>query len=236
MRVATFNVHHGAPARGPVDHRAMTRACALLQADVLAVQELDARTPRARGVNQVARIAAATGSTAWFEPTRRIGLVGRYGIALFTRGRLLERRRVDLPCTPGREPRVAQLARVAVADGEVTVAAAHLQNPREAESPPEAIGQLEVLLDRLCDRPRPWVLLGDLNLEPAEAGGLITAAGLEPVVAGPTFPAHHPIRHIDWIAVAGLRVVGAGVPDALVSDHRPLVADLEIPYPADQAV
>lgn len=236
MRVATFNIHHGAPARGPVDHQAMTRACASLRADVLAVQELDARTPRSRGVNQVARIAAATGSTAWFEPTRRIGLVGRYGIALFARGRLLERRRLDLPCAPGREPRVAQLARVAVAEGDVTVAATHLQNPREGESPPEAVSQLERLLDALRDRPRPWVLLGDLNLEPDQAGELIAAAGLEPVVAGPTFPAQRPHGRIDWIAVAGARVVGSSVPAVMVSDHRPLVADLEIPYPADQAV
>lgn len=236
MRVATFNIHHGAPARGPIDHRAMSQACASLQADVLAVQELDARTPRSRGVNQVARIAVATGSTAWFEPTRRIGLVGRYGIALFARGRLLERRRLDLPCAPGREPRVAQLARITVGDVEVSVAAAHLQNPREGETPPEAIGQLEALLDAFCDRPRPWVLLGDLNLEADQAGELIAAAGLEPVVAGPTFPAHRPVRHIDWIAVAGARVVGSSVPAVMVSDHRPLVADLEIPYPADQAV
>lgn len=213
----------------------MTGACVSLDADVLAVQELDVRSPRSRGVDQATRIATATRTRCWFESTRRLGIVGRYGIALFVRGTFLERRRVDLPTTPGREPRVAQLARVSAGGQQVTIAATHLQNPRDGHDPSEALRQLDTLLGLLAERPRPWILLGDLNLEPRDAAGLVIAAGLEVADGPPTFPAGEPRRHIDWVAVAGGRVRSVAVPDTVVSDHRPLVADLEIPYPAEQA-
>ena len=50
MRLATYNVHHGAPARGRVDLDATVAVCHALDADLLAVQELDAHVDRSGGV------------------------------------------------------------------------------------------------------------------------------------------------------------------------------------------
>ena len=109
----------------------------------------------------------------------------------------------------------------------LTVGATHLQNQRPSDpQPPEALAQLQALLDALTSRPPPWVLLGDLNLGPVEVVPVVEGAGLTAIVETPTFPSVTPQESIDWIAVGGADVVSTEVPDVRTSDHRPLVAVL----------
>src|SRR5688500_1043284 len=118
MRVVTFNIQHGAGG----DAAVLGRACAALGADVLALQEVDVRVPRSRFVDEVAAVARATGMHSVFGQTCRVGGVGRYGNALFSRAPMDEVETLRLPRVGTTEPRGAVLATV---DG-VTVAATHL--------------------------------------------------------------------------------------------------------------
>jgi endonuclease/exonuclease/phosphatase family metal-dependent hydrolase len=85
-------------------------------------------------------------------------------------------------------------------------------------------------------RDGPQVLLGDLNGRPdapelaplwgefTDAWAAVNDSG------GETFPADVPDRRIDYVAVsAGVEVTSCEVPEALASDHRPVVADLVVP-------
>jgi endonuclease/exonuclease/phosphatase family metal-dependent hydrolase len=94
----------------------------------------------------------------------------------------------------------------------------------------------------------PVVVAGDLNATPrAESvrglveGGFVDAwaAAAPPDHPGFTFPANAPRRRIDYVMVLGeLRVVAVAVLDDLgaamsgLSDHRPVLVELELPPPA----
>lgn len=217
--VATFNVHHGAPATGPVGIDDVASACAAFDADLLALQEVDSRKPRSRFARQDLRIARATGHHVVAAPSMRRGW-SSYGTALLSREPAGAVQFLRLPSL-GLEPRVAILARVAVADRSVSVAAVHLQAGFGA-----AEVQLEVVLAALTRRPGPHLLLGDLNMDARRCGEQLRRRRFRWAATGPTFPADEPRAQIDWIAGRGIELGEASVPDLRVSDHRPLLQRL----------
>ena len=80
---------------------------------------------------------------------------------------------IELP--GGGEQRVAAVASVVTAGERWSVATAHL-----SLEPAVARRQLRVTLDALGERPKPWVLAGDLNLRAAPAGGRRRGGRLRP--------------------------------------------------------
>ena len=81
MRVATYNLRHGAPARRPAANRAMARSVASLGADVVALQEVDRRVVRSWFADQAGLAARRSGTVAHFAAARPFGPGGRYGNA-----------------------------------------------------------------------------------------------------------------------------------------------------------
>ena len=235
MRVATFNTRHGAHdgtgLRAQVaDGRGLRSSVTLLDADVVALQEVDRRVLRSWCRDQAAMLAPpGSGRVARFAPARRVLFTGHDGVALVVRGIVRTTRTLALP---GRAaPRVALFARVESDDGlpAVTVVATHLQN-RVRSGPAEAPMQLDAMFDELSRWPEPWVLAGDLNLRPDVVVPALAAAGLTPLRAGHTYPAGAPRIEIDWLAVRGLRAIGeARTVQLPVGDHRALVADVTVP-------
>jgi len=230
FRVATFNIRHGAPAHRRVDHRSLLETCAALDADVLGLQEVDRRRLRSCFRNQAAFVARRLGYTVVYGTVLRAGAFGHYGNALLVRGSVRDVNLVQLPRPSRRQPRGAILARVELRGADVSVGVTHLQHhpPRFKTQPREAPLQLRALLDILKQRPQPRVLLGDLNLGLARAKPLLAAAGFESVPESPTFPADRPRATIDYIAVDGLSIVHSQVAPTQTSDHRAVVADVEV--------
>lgn len=229
VRVATFNIRHGADAAGHVSLGALARSCASLDADVLGLQEVDRRRARSRLRDQSAVVARRVGGERAFGPALRRGVVGAYGNALVARGRIddIEVRR--LPRSGDRQARVALCASVVLEACTMSVAVVHLQHrPHHlAGATDEAPAQLRAALAALGERPAPRVLVGDLNLQPPRAEPILAAAGYVVAETGPTFPADAPRIRLDYVAVDGARIVRAFVADAApVSDHRAVVVDL----------
>jgi endonuclease/exonuclease/phosphatase family metal-dependent hydrolase len=222
LRLATFNIRHGRRVHGRVDIRRTARVAAGFGADVLALQEVDVRNVRSAFVDQAGRIAREMGATVVFAATMRRNF-GWYGNALAVRGQIVDHAFVELP-RRSREPRGAIVASVLVRGVALTVAATHLSTHRD-----EAREQLESVVHELSTRPVPRVLLGDLNLRPEIVRPIVDAGGLELLEHEPTFPNQRPRVAIDHAASSGIDVVGHDVRATRSSDHRALLADVEVP-------
>lgn len=251
LRVATWNVLHGMDLRrGLVDAAAVAAAVDRLDADVVALQEVDRWLPRSAAVDQATEIATRVGLHVVFAPAlvgdpdsswRAVSGAdpggGGYGIALLSRSPLTDvawlrlpgggdgaRRAPTQPGTnPGwdREPRVAVRASVAVHGRSVLVTTAHL-----SYLPWRGLRQLRRVTRWLAGLS-PAVLMGDFNLPPWAVA--MAARGWRPTGGGRTFPAPAPRIQLDHVLVRGVEVQDVRVSPPLTSDHHAVVADLLIP-------
>jgi endonuclease/exonuclease/phosphatase family metal-dependent hydrolase len=227
LRVATCNPRHGAGRFGLVSHRGLIDTCRSLDADILALQELDRFVVRSWFADQPTLVARTLAMRHVAAVTKRTPVGGSQCNALCARGELNNVEIVELPHREGAERRVAIFARVTLAGAAVSVACTHLQHRGGG-----AREQLAAVLETLLDRPSPRIVAGDFNIGPGDVEPLLAARGFTAAPSGPTFPAGAPRNRIDWIAVdAGLRVVGARLHNPVVGDHRPLVADLAVVPP-----
>jgi endonuclease/exonuclease/phosphatase family metal-dependent hydrolase len=218
--VATFNIRHGERTDGRgVDTTALGVACAALDVEVLALQEVDRGLTRSGGADLTTVVAAATGTHAAFGPALRVR-GGEYGNALLARTALSDVEVLPLPGRRDDEPRAAVIAWT----GAVTVASAHLGLDRTVSGQ-----QLDTVLTALKARPAPRLLLGDFNRPPALVIPRAEALGYTVADSGPTFPATDPHRRIDYAIVDGLTVVRTEVVATGMSDHCALVVELSAP-------
>jgi endonuclease/exonuclease/phosphatase family metal-dependent hydrolase len=252
MRLATFNILHGrSPDDGQVDVGRFAAAVRELDADILALQEVDRDQPRSGSADLTALAAEAMGAVEHRFVAALAGTPGAvwsaatgeeqpgsaaYGVALLSRYPVRSWRRMPLPAlrtpVPLRvasqrvpivvrdEPRVAVTAVVATPAGDVTVAATHL-----SFVPGWNALQLRRLVRELRARGGRLVVMGDLNMGPAQA---VRLTGMRPLVTGLTFPAEAPARQLDHILGRGpLPPRADGMVHHLpLSDHRALSADL----------
>jgi endonuclease/exonuclease/phosphatase family metal-dependent hydrolase len=251
MRVATFNILHGrSPADDQVDVDRFAAAVEQLDADVLALQEVDRNQPRSANADLTAVAAEAMGAAEHRFVAALAGSPGAtwmaatgdeqpdaaaYGIALLSRLPVLSWEVVRLGSPPTRVPmwfrgsRLPELVRdeprVAVAaqvdTGTTTVTVANTHLSFVAWWGRRQLRTLMRTLEH-CER---LVLVGDLNMAPEPARRL---TGMHPLVAGPTFPADAPREQLDHVLARGPvgDVVGTRVPRLPLSDHRALSVEL----------
>jgi endonuclease/exonuclease/phosphatase family metal-dependent hydrolase len=227
VRLVSFNIHHGTVAKkGPVDPEQLGEVCASFDADVLCLQEVDQGTVRVRGRDLAAIVAAACGMDHVFGTSQR-HLGGRYGNAVLVRGEIAGSTVTRLPKVPRsrfwQEQRTVLEVDARLTEGPLHVAATHLAVKQWNNGP-----QLEFLLQRMRDRPRPLAVLGDLNRRRPAVEGLAEDHGLTTVGHGPTYPAWEPRTDIDHVLLsADLRSVGVEVRPTPMSDHAALLVDVE---------
>jgi len=254
MRLASFNVLHGRSiADGEVSTARLVAACASLDTDVLALQEIDRNQSRSGDIDQTAAVAESIGAAAWrFEPalvgepgaTWRaatddddpssaeagygVGLVSRLPVRAWHVVRLRAakvRAPVAVPGGRGRFILLPDEPRVALA-AEVETPAGPLMVATTHLSfvPGWNLVQLRRLTRALAALGLPCVLLGDLNMP----GGLpARTTGWRALARVRTFPGGKPSMQIDHALGHGLLpVVTAATARALpLSDHRALLVD-----------
>ncbi|HEX7168680.1 MAG TPA: endonuclease/exonuclease/phosphatase family protein [Acidimicrobiales bacterium] len=211
-------MQHGVGADGSYHLRRTIDAVAALRADVVALQEVDVFALRSRFAHQARRLAVATAMAHAFCPAARVMLVGKLGNALLVRGTITDASCERLPMIGRSTPRSALFSSVEVDGMRFSVAVTHLSIRRQ-----EALTQLGAVCALLAvQRVEPWLLMGDLNLRPADVDGVLATAGLVRAAGSPTRPSPAPAFEIDHIAARGFELSRTTVVTSDASDHLPI--------------
>ncbi len=253
MRFATCNILHGRSlADGAVDLDRFAACVRSLNADVLALQEVDRDQPRSHSADLTAVAAEALGAgehvfvaaisgtpgATWVAATgREQPGSAAYGIALLSRYPVDSWQSVRMPTIPVRFPLYLREPRKWIVFNEEPRAAA-IARVRTPAGPVTAVSthlsfvpgwnvyQLSRLVRDLRAFPDPVVLMGDLNM----AGGRpAQVTGYRALAEAPTFPVQRPSRQLDHILLRGSfggAHRGRAVP-LDVSDHTALVVDID---------
>jgi endonuclease/exonuclease/phosphatase family metal-dependent hydrolase len=240
LRVATFNIHHGATGAEVLDLESTARVIEALRVDAIGLQEVDRHwSARSAFVDQPAWLGRRLGMRHVYganldrdplnpgEPRRQ------YGTAILSRWPVLDAENIWLPTFEGHERRGLLRATLRVRGTRLTFATTHLTHNDNAEREVQSARVAELL----GDRPRRTVLTGDLNAVPG-AAPIRTLTDLLPDVwpavgdgDGFTYGSLDPHARIDYVLASGdLRPVSARVvtlsPET--SDHLPVVSELRI--------
>jgi len=231
VRLATWNIKSG--RRGLERVGAHVRS---LQADIVALQEVDRCTRRSAGVDLLPAIAriAAFPHFHFFKAMDWKG--GDYGLAFLSRWPLVCPRVGFLPC--GRsEPRIVASALVETDEGPLQLHTTHLMNLDSSGR--TRLAQARAILSRVSESDLPQVVVGDFNETPSgrscrEFARQMTDVFLErgegPEETFPMFLRVLPARRIDYIfATRDIQPLRARVAQTDASDHHALVADLALP-------
>ncbi len=200
---------------------------------MVALQEVDQKVQRTKGVDQPAELAKLTKMQVVFGANIELQ-GGHYGNAVLSRFPITRHKNHLLPNIDGSEQRGVIEAEIQIPDSELSLLllATHLDfraDERERLASAKAINELA------AEYPdRPALLAGDLNATPESETlqRLGTMWKLANEKAMPTVPVNQPTKQIDFILCRPRdrwKVIDVKVLDeAVASDHRAIFAVLEL--------
>lgn len=238
LRVVAYNIKHGRGMDEEVNLERIADVLRGLDADVITLQEVDNRTERTGGVDQVAVLAGLLGYQG-FHGAHRPYQGGEYGNAILTRLPVHGARTHRIPPASGSELTVHEVelelsapvpGTAAVGVRNISVVSIHL-----AGTPEERLAQADSVTSFFSGTDHPVVLAGDFNgrpdgqvLERLQRDWHVLEKSGDPG----TYPAPAPDREIDFILVqpeASFEVIEHRVVDErLASDHRPILAVVSV--------
>lgn len=224
ITVLTFNIFHGATTRGDYDLDRIARVIRDAGPDLVALQEVDYRTHRAKKMDLALELGYKTGLIPLFGKAMSFD-GGEYGNAVLSKWSLIRSRVIPLPFREGHEPRVAVEVVTAMPAGDTLVfVSTHLDYLNE-----DSVRMMQVnhLIREMESCPYPMVLAGDFNDVPDSR----TIQTLQRIWSPAytlnhpeyTFPSDRPDRKIDYVMMSpkdGWEVISRQViRDSVASDH-----------------
>jgi endonuclease/exonuclease/phosphatase family metal-dependent hydrolase len=254
MRLVTFNILHGRSLEdGRVDVDRFRDAIRELDADILALQEVDRDQPRSFRSDLTAVAAEVMGAKSHRYAASLIGTPGErwvaatgdeqpgpptYGIALLSRFPAHDWRTSRMPAIPVRVPMRLPVSRrlVIVREEPRLLLQARIDAPTGALTvatthlsfvPGWNRLQLRRVARDVATVRGPLVLMGDLNMSARQAAAI---TGFRRLGTAATYPVDRPDRQLDHILLRGAspRVVHVRAARLPVSDHRALVVEVEL--------
>lgn len=232
VTVLTYNIYHGEDANGGSNLDAVAKVINTLKPDLVALQEVDNKTTRAKGLDLTAELSRRTGMAGVFGKAMDFA-GGGYGEAVLCRLPILSHKTHALPHTPNAEPRAALEIQVKLPSGDsIVFVGTHLDHLRDQTNRSMQVTRINEIY-AACDLPA--LLAGDLNALPgSETMQLLGQQWhiTDRTQLKPTFPAVKPRRKIDYILYKPAdrwKVIKTEVIDEKVaSDHCPVLAVLEL--------
>lgn len=232
-------------AFGHGDLERTAQAIASAAPDLVALQEVDVHwAERSRFADQAATLAQRLKMQVRFAPIYQlpgaspaapprefgVALLSRYPIVSWANHRLTRLSTQEASPVPAPQPGFLE----AVIDVDGLAVRLFSTHTDYRPDPRVRAQQVAEMLAVLGDGMTPTVLCGDLNAPPdaPELQPLLRALrDAWPATAGPglTYPSSAPVRRIDYVLTSRhFAVTSAWVPESDASDHRPVVADLEL--------
>ena len=232
LTVLTYNIYHGEDANGGSNLDAVAGIINSLKPDLVALQEVDNKTARAKGLDLTAELSRRTGMHGVFGKAMDYD-GGGYGEAVLSRYPVIQTKNNLLPHIAKAEPRAALEVHIELRHGvKIAFAGTHLDHQRDQSN---RMMQAKRIMELYENYDLPIVLAGDLNAAPgSDPIDLLSeqwtyAAQDDPK---PTCPSVKPARKIDYIMYkpkSRWKVVEVKVIDEKVaSDHCPVFAVLEL--------
>jgi endonuclease/exonuclease/phosphatase family metal-dependent hydrolase len=238
LRVLCYNIHYGQGTDGVYDIKRLAEVINKTQPDLVALQEMDVHVKRSGRVHQLQELAKYTKMHARFGPTQHYE-GGLFGNAVLSRFPILNVVIQPLPYTES-TPEKTTYPRATVAvtfqgphGKPLRIVSTHFQHnvPEDRVAEAKAVNALFTFKDETI----PTILAGDMNAQPEEAPVQILLEKWTNAIdkeTTPTVPSTDPKSRIDYIfyrPAEAFKVIETKViPESIASDHRPVLAVLEI--------
>jgi endonuclease/exonuclease/phosphatase family metal-dependent hydrolase len=233
VRVLSFNILHGATTRGDFNLDNIARVILENGPDLVALQEVDFKTHRAKGYDLVTELGWRTKMAPLFARAMPYD-GGEYGEGILSKWSFLKTRNVGLPYSPGNEPRAAAEILTILPSGDtIAFVGTHLDHTRDET---DRVAQANKLNEVFSQNQYPTILAGDLNSTPGSLPiellkriWTVTDKKENPDF---TFPSDNPRKKIDYVMyyphnrwrVIETRVIA----DTIASDHCSYLVTLEL--------
>ena len=224
LKILTFNILHGATTKGDFDLDVIAKVIIETDPDLVALQEVDFKTNRARKYDLVTEIGWRTKMAPIFGKAMDFD-GGEYGEGILSKFSFLSSRNVALPFTPGNEPRAAlEILTILPTGDTIAFVGTHLDHLRDEK---DRIAQVKKINEVFSKNTYPTILAGDLNAVPGSNPINILEEIWTPTYdkdnPAPTFPSKEPRIKIDYVMFkpyANWKVLDTRViQDPIASDH-----------------
>lgn len=231
LRVLSYNIHHAAGVDARLDVERIAKVILSVKPDIVALQEVDKGVERSKRADQPAELARLTKMNVVFGKNINFG-GGEYGNAVLSRFPIGGSTNHKLPNIDDGEQRGVLDVTLRVPDGRVRLLATHFDHRRDEAERRASAEAVNRLLEK--DRKLPTLLAGDLNAVPTSdtLKTLERSWKLANKKESFTVPVKEPKRQIDYVLFAPVgawSVIETRVlPEATASDHRAILAVLEV--------
>ena len=232
LKVMTYNIFSGKNLARDLNLEYAASVIREAQPDFVTLNEVRSHTKDVGPINQVYELGRLTGYYPIFARAIDV-LGGEYGNAFLSRLPVLESEIIHIPDPEERlegcfyEHRCLLRCVLLAGRQKITVFSTHF-----GLAPNEQENAVQTALERISQETDPVLLMGDLNAEPGDAPVRPLFAALHDACKGKallTFPSDTPRIKIDHILYTGpWTVMDVCCPDTQNSDHRPLIAELEL--------
>lgn len=236
VRVLTYNILHGETLKGDFDLDLIAAVISAANPDLVALQEVDYRTKRARNMDLASELGQRTGLVPLFGRAMPFD-GGEYGEAILSRYSFMCTQNHPLPFQEGREPRSALEVQVLLPSGDtLAFIGTHLDHIRDET---DRIAQASMLNALFAQRDLPAILSGDLNARPESTAMSILfeewkESDPEHEATSPSMAPRGKIDYILYRPINRWRVIESRVIcDTIASDHCAVLSVLEL-LPAAQ--
>ncbi len=232
LRVLSYNIHHGEGTDRKLDLGRIAKVIQSVSPDLVSLQEVDKQATRSGSVDQGAELARMTGMKVVFGGNIPLQ-GGEYGNAILSKWDFTESNNLSLPNHNDGEQRGVLSVSVNV-ETPIAFLATHFDHRRDDS---ERLASASSINAHVSGNSVPSILAGDINATRDSA--VLDELRKEWTIAGdkeqPTIPAGDPHRQIDFVFFRPAnrwRVIETKVlPEAVASDHRALLAVLELQAP-----